>query len=245
MKRTSEGKRTLVGLLGRLAAQKRPGALPIDALAMLSDRLCQLAQASEEQVLQLLDATRDGLFRAEAERRLRHYGLNQVQHESTSRGWRQLASAFVNPFIMVLLVLGGVSLATDVLAATAGERHFTTLLILGVMILSSALLRFWQEFRSQRATEQLGAMVYTTAAVLRLPGHVKTELPMFKLVPGDIVYLAAGDMIPADVRVLSSKDLFVSQAALTGSLRRLKSRSGCERRHHSCCRSPVGRRGTP
>ena len=84
------------------------------------------------------------------------------------------------------------------------------------MVLLSTLLRFWQEFRSNKAAEELKAMVSSTTAVLRAGMPRPQELPISALVPGDIVYLSAGDMVPADVRLLTAKDLFVSQAMLTG-----------------------------
>ena len=84
------------------------------------------------------------------------------------------------------------------------------------MVLLSTLLRFWQEFRSNRAAEELKRMVSSTAAVLRAGMERPQETPISTLVPGDIVYLCAGDMVPADVRLLTAKDLFVSQAMLTG-----------------------------
>jgi len=83
-------------------------------------------------------------------------------------------------------------------------------------VLLSTLLRFWQEFRSNKAAEELKAMVSSTAAVLRAGMQRPQEIPISTLVPGDIVYLSAGDMIPADVRLVTAKDLFVSQAMLTG-----------------------------
>ena len=84
------------------------------------------------------------------------------------------------------------------------------------MVLLSTLLRFWQEFRSNKAAEELKAMVTSTTAVLRAGMDRPQEMPIASLVPGDIIYLSAGDMVPADVRLLSAKDLFVSQAMLTG-----------------------------
>src|SRR5207342_3784043 len=77
-------------------------------------------------------------------------------------------------------------------------------------------LRFWQEFRSNQAAEELKNMVRSTTAVLRAGMDRPQEVPISALVPGDIVYLSAGDMVPADVRLLAAKDLFVSQAMLTG-----------------------------
>ena len=109
-----------------------------------------------------------------------------------------------------------VSLFTDVVFAEAEDRSFRTIIVLSSMVLLSTLLRFWQEFRSNKAAEELKAMVSSTTAVLRAGMPRPQELPISALVPGDIVYLSAGDMVPADVRLLTAKDLFVSQAMLTG-----------------------------
>lgn len=97
------------------------------------------------------------------------------------------------------------------------------------MVMLSATIRFLQEFRSQKAADQLKAMVRTTASVFRIDGFVhetknvmnlkqndSTEIPIEELVPGDIISLSAGDIVPADVRILLAKDLFVNQSSLTG-----------------------------
>jgi len=109
-----------------------------------------------------------------------------------------------------------VSFLSDVIFAAPDDRSLRTIIVLSAMVLLSTLLRFWQEFRSNRATEELKAMVSSTTAVLRAGMPRPQEIPIADLVPGDIVYLSAGDMVPADVRLLSAKDLFVSQAMLTG-----------------------------
>src|SRR5699024_10553156 len=100
------------------------------------------------------------------------------------------------------------------LLAEPGEKNFMTVGIIGVMVAVSGALRFVQETRSGSVADKLTAMIHTTACVER--GGVKQERPMEELVVGDIVHLAAGDMIPADLRILNAKDLFISQSALTG-----------------------------
>ena len=112
--------------------------------------------------------------------------------------------------------------------------------MLSTMVLLSTLLRFWQEFRSNKAAEELKAMVRSTTAVLRAGMDRPQEIPISALVPGDIVCLSAGDMIPADVRVLAAKDLFVSQAMLTGEAIPVEKHA---MPHASACghaRSPAG-----
>ncbi len=103
----------------------------------------------------------------------------------------------------------------DVLFAKPGEEDYKTVIVVSIMVMLSSLLRFWQEFTSNRAAEKLKGMVKTTATVLRKES-CKKEIDIIHLVPDDIVFLSAGDMIPADCRIIQSKDLFISQSMLTG-----------------------------
>lgn len=122
---------------------------------------------------------------------------------------------FHQPFIGVLTGLAVISLVIDVLMAEPGEQEWTGVVIIAVMVVCSAILRFWQEWKANEATDSLMKMVKNTCLVKRA-GSGEEELDITELVPGDIVFLAAGDMIPADLRIIESKDLFISQASLTG-----------------------------
>ncbi len=150
------------------------------------------------------------------------YGSNKVTHEKKKSLPRRLAGAFVNPFTAILLCLALVSTMTDMVfpllslfGSTPEDFDCLTVVIILTMVLISGTLRFVQESRSGSAAEKLLAMITTTCTVTR-KGQEKAEIPMDELVVGDIVHLSAGDMIPADVRILEAKDLFVSQASLTG-----------------------------
>ncbi|MCS6776027.1 MAG: magnesium-translocating P-type ATPase [Chloroherpetonaceae bacterium] len=180
--------------------------------------LLQAARLNGESVYELTGAHRDGLLEAEAHARLQKYGPNQVAHEKPPAWYVLLWRSFANPFNGVLAALAIASLFLDVLLVAPEERSWRTILVLTTMITVSGMLRFFQEFRSNRAAEALKAMVRTRATVSRRQQGVITrrEVPIEELVPGDIVHLSAGDMIPADVRLLTSKDLFVSQSILTG-----------------------------
>ena len=159
-----------------------------------------------------LDAGLAGLDKEQIEDRLDRDGVNQATHEKPPHWTLQLARTFKNPFIIVLLVLVGVQLATS-------PGDLTGPIIIAVMVVISVTLSFTQEFRSSRAAEKLKAMVRNTATVTRRAsdGHSeRIEVPVIELVAGDIVHLSAGDMVPADLRLLSAKDLFISQAILTG-----------------------------
>jgi len=188
---------------------------PRDSIRV-SDQLVAAARSDSGHVLSLLGTSLSGLSPEDVEMRLARHGKNEVARERPPPWYVQLVHAFINPFTGILMVLIIVSFFTDIVFAGPEDRSFKTIIVLSTMISVSALLRFWQEFRSSEAAEKLKAMVRTTTAVRR-QGHEKPqELPVSGLVPGDIVYLAAGDMIPADLRIISSKDLFISQAALTG-----------------------------
>jgi len=178
--------------------------------------LLDLCNCTPEEALKRLDTVRNGLTPEQVEERLEQYGPNEVTHEKPPTWYQQLFHAFVTPFNGVLLTVSIVSLFTDVIFAAPEDRTFRTIVVLSTMVLLSTLLRFWQEFRSNKAAEELKAMVSSTTAVLRAGMQRPQEIPISTLVPGDIVYLSAGDMIPADVRLLTAKDLFVSQAMLTG-----------------------------
>ena len=161
----------------------------------------------------------DGIDERAVEERRARYGTNEVRHDKPAPAVVQLLKTFLNPFILILMFLAGVMLCTDVIFADPLDGpDFTGVSTIGAMVLVSVLLRFWQEYRSSRAAEQLKAMVRTTAAITRrVDGRPVTgELPIEQIVRGDIVQLAAGDMIPADVRFLRTKDLQINQSMLTG-----------------------------
>ncbi|WP_067700289.1 magnesium-translocating P-type ATPase [Erwinia sp. ErVv1] len=177
---------------------------------------------SLDNTLARLGSQRNGLTQDDAAERLLHYGKNQVANEKAPHALVQLFQAFNNPFIWVLVILAAVSFVTDYLlpARRGEETDLTGVSIMLCMVMLSGLLRFWQEYRTNKAAEALKSLVRTTATVIRRSGimgqPLKMEIALQDVVPGDIIFLSAGDMVPADVRLLSSRDLFVSQAALSG-----------------------------
>ncbi|OCG06029.1 magnesium-translocating P-type ATPase [Gilliamella apis] len=188
----------------------------------LNIKALEEAQNSLDNILSKFQSSLSGLTQENAKSRLEQYGKNEVAREKVPSAFVQLLLAFKNPFIFVLLILAIVSFVTDYwLPLQSGEEtDLTGIIIILTMVTLSGLLRFWQEFRSNRAAEALKSMIRTTATVLRRPNknmpaeHI--EVPLSDIVPGDIVFLSAGDMIPADIRLIESRDLFVSQAVLTG-----------------------------
>lgn len=180
-----------------------------------SEKVFLTATQPAKSVYSYLQTTRLGLTRAEVEDRQLTYGKNEVVHEQKKNPFIVFIKTFINPFIGVLTGLAVISLVIDVLMAEPGEQEWTGVVIITVMVVCSAILRFWQEWKASEATDSLMKMVKNTCLVKRA-GSGEEELDITELVPGDIVFLAAGDMIPADMRITESKDLFISQASLTG-----------------------------
>ena len=150
------------------------------------------------------------------------YGSNKVKHEKKQSLAKRLAGAFINPFTAILFCFAVVSTMThmvfpyfSLLGSSPEDFDPLTVVIILTMVMISGTLRFVQESRSGNVAEKLLSMITTTCTVTRRDQE-KIEIPMDDLVVGDIVHLSAGDMIPADVRILDAKDLFISQASLTG-----------------------------
>ncbi|GLQ98525.1 magnesium-translocating P-type ATPase [Dyella mobilis] len=172
----------------------------------------QDAFKENEALLAGLDTSTAGLNEEQITDRLSRDGVNEVSHEKPPHWTVQLLRAFKNPFIIVLLILAAVQVFVT-------PDDLSGPIIIAVMVAISVLLSFTQEYRSSQAAEKLKAMVRNTATVTRRAsdGHSeRIEVPVGELVVGDIVHLAAGDMVPADLRLLNAKDLFISQAILTG-----------------------------
>ncbi|KOU43959.1 magnesium-translocating P-type ATPase [Streptomyces sp. WM6378] len=197
---------------GRRGRRERRAAELEARTRTVGERLGAIAAQPTAQVLKEYGVDRDGLCQAEALDRQERHGLNAVAQERAPRWYAQLARAYANPFIAVLVFLAAVMYWQD--PADPG------VIILSVMVAISGLLRFWQEFRSGRAADALKKLVTTTTAVQRRAGRgaltTTVEIPMDQVVPGDMVKLGAGDLIPADLRLVTAKDLMVSQAALSG-----------------------------
>ncbi|MEW7965354.1 magnesium-translocating P-type ATPase, partial [Acinetobacter baumannii] len=193
----------------------------------LSKRLLNASRAQTNDLLKQFDTHLMGLTEEQAYTQQMTVGLNEVTHEKPLTWWQHLWYCYRNPFNILLSLLALIAFFTDDLTGST---------IISVMVILSTLLRYWQEAKSNQAADALKAMVSNTATVLRHQVSAEDlelmherygidtknqtthqfEIPIQYLVPGDVILLSAGDMIPADCRILSAKDLFVSQAAMTG-----------------------------
>ncbi|MFE3547537.1 magnesium-translocating P-type ATPase [Streptomyces kronopolitis] len=204
---------------GRRLRRERQTAEAAARTRQVADQLAETSGRPAAQLLQELQTTPAGLSYGLAQHRLERDGANVLTPTSAPRWYTQLAKAFWNPFILVLAVLVTVMYAQWL--QVADEEPFDPkIVILGAMVLISVGLRFWQEYRSNASAAALQALVTTTTAVQRLAGNGRmpttVEIPMDGVVRGDLVKLAAGDLVPADLRLLTAKDLMISQAALSG-----------------------------
>jgi Mg2+-importing ATPase len=180
-------------------------AKPVGKSIRFSPILAEVSALEKGEVFLRLKTAPEGLSEDEAASRLAEIGPNVVA-VSKHRGWPwRLLTAMRNPLVILLIVLAAISFATD---DVDGGIVMTLMVILGV------LLRFMQETRADAAAEKLKTMINVTATVVR--AGKEAEISLKQLVPGDVVKLSAGDMIPADVRLVAAKDLFITQAALTG-----------------------------
>lgn len=170
-----------------------------------NNQLKELGYLEETAILKQLKTTESGLSEQEAEIRLERYGLNEVAVQKPTPWYVLLLQAFKDPFIYVLALL---------LVVSAATKDFEASIVMAMMILFSAGLHFIQEFRSKKASVALKELIETTCTITR-DGATK-EIPINEVVPGDIVNLSTGDLIPADSRLIWAKDLFVNQSSLTG-----------------------------
>src|SRR5512135_605598 len=182
--------------------------------APFSDQLLEKARVNVDTALKELESRLSGLCAAEVEARIKRDGLNEIAREKRQSPLMRLWDNVKNPLVILLIALGVLSYLTGDLRAT---------IVIFVMVVLGVVLRFYQELRADNAAEKLQAMVNTTATVVR--DGKDAEVALKFLVPGDIIRLNAGDMVPADMRILSAKDLFLNQSALTGESLPLEKKS--------------------
>ena len=188
----------------------------------VKSRLTDAATSTVPEILSRLGSRLTGLSENEVREQRSHFGKNAITKGKKKSHARRIAEAFINPFTAILIALALVSAATDMifpalsmLGNTPEDFDPLTVIIILTMVILSGTLRFVQESRSGNAAEKLLAMITTTCTVTRR-NQPKMELPLDEVVPGDIIHLSSGDMIPCDVRILEAKDFFVSESSLTG-----------------------------
>ena len=174
----------------------------------------QIAGEEKSEVLDRLHTSVEGLETSQAKKRLERDGLNEVSNKEHHPKLHFLVDAFMTPFTGVLLILATLSFFINYLLAAPADKDLSTVIIMLTMVLISGLTSFIQNVRTNNAVESLLNMVSVTTNIRR--DQKDQELPTKEVVVGDIINLTAGDLVPADMRLLRSKDLFCSASSLNG-----------------------------
>lgn len=183
--------------------------------AAQQDWLRHAAAAGRDELFAELGSREEGLAADQVERAREFYGTNAMAQAAKRPMPLRFLAAFAGPFTYILVFIAAVSVLTDWVFASGGDRDLSTPLIIGAMVLVSGVLRFVQDEKSTVAAEALAEMVESCAEVER-DGDGGNETPIDEIVVGDVVHLSSGDVVPADLRIFAARDLFVSQASLTG-----------------------------
>ena len=180
---------------------------------ILERNLRENAKLDKEELLEKMQTTIKGLDSEEAEERIDDFGKNIITGRKQKNMFMRLLDSIINPFNVILIIIAIITLLTDVILTKDNPEYLTVIIIFALVFVSSGIA-FVQGEKTHNAVEKLSDLVTNNATILR-DGNWE-EILMEEIVPGDIVKLSAGDMIPADIRFLLTKDTLVTQAALTG-----------------------------
>ena len=170
------------------------------------------ALATKEKFMSTNSVSKDGISEKEAISRLQEYGLNEIKQTRTKKWYNYLWQSFITPFNCILLGIVVILIYTDIYLAA--NPNYANIIVIAILVTASTLLDFFEEYRSNKAAEKLKEMVATTTTVIR--NGKKVQIPIKNVVIGDMILLSAGSMIPADLRIIESKDLYIGQSSLTG-----------------------------
>ena len=171
-------------------------------------RIQQIACESRSETLARLQASAEGLSTNKAEENRKEYGENRIRTNSNASNWRLLWESIATPFTLALIGLTILTLFTSYILVPQDNSDIDTVIVMIIMLIISVVVNFAQKIRIAKVTEKLMDMVSVTTNIRRDGKNV--ELPTDKVVVGDVINLSAGDMIPADMKLLTSKDLFCS-----------------------------------
>lgn len=170
------------------------------------------SKISKEEFIQKYRIKEKGITNEEAERKLQKLGPNEIKQAKPKRWYNYFWESLITPFNCILIGIALILIYTDVILAEAPS--YANIIVIAILVIASTLLDFFEEYRSNKAAEKLKKMVATKTTVIR--SGQKLDIPIKDVVIGDTVVLSAGSMIPADLRVIEAKDLYVGQSSLTG-----------------------------
>ncbi|MDO4436832.1 MAG: magnesium-translocating P-type ATPase [Coriobacteriaceae bacterium] len=183
--------------------------------AGLDPEIARMSARSARDVPSLLGTGEHGLTEQQAARIRAVHGANVIAPETRETPLSRLGRAFFTPFTLILIALAAISLYTNVYMAAPGSEDPSTAVIIGIMVLISGAISYWQDARGTAAADALKSLVSTTCHCAR-EGVGVVRLPLSAVVPGDLIELATGDIVPADLRIVRASNLFITQSALTG-----------------------------
>ena len=170
------------------------------------------SKISKDEFIQKYKITENGITNEEAEEKFRRLGPNEIRQAKTKKWYNYFWESLVTPFNCILIGIALILIYTDVILAEAPS--YANIIVIAILVIASTLLDFFEEYRSNKAAEKLKKMVATKTTVIR--NGKKIDIPIKDVVIGYTVVLFAGSMIPADLRVIEAKDLYVGQSSLTG-----------------------------
>ncbi len=166
----------------------------------------------KEEFFKNFEVNEKGLTTNKANEKLHTYGYNEITQNKPKKWYNYLFESLFSPFNCILLGIVAILFYTDVYLPETPS--YANIIVIAILVSASTLLEFFEEYRSNKAAEKLKELVATTTTVLRDDKEV--QIPIKEVVLGDIVILSAGSMIPADLRIIEAKDLYVGQSSLTG-----------------------------
>ena len=170
------------------------------------------SKMSKEEFLSEYKVTESGLSTKKAEESIHNLGPNEIKQAKPKKWYHYLFESLLTPFNCILIGISIILVYTDIYLAETPS--YANIIVIAILVVASTLLDFFESYRSNKAAEKLKEMVATTASVIR--DGKKIEIPVKNIALGDIVLLSAGSMIPADLRIIEAKDLYVGQSSLTG-----------------------------
>ena len=170
------------------------------------------SKISKEEFIQKYRIKEKGITNEEAETKLQKLGPNEIRQAKPKKWYNYFWESLVTPFNCILIGIALILIYTDVILAETPS--YANIIVIAILVIASTLLDFFEEYRSNKAAEKLKKMVATKTTVIR--NGQKLDIPIKDVVIGDTVVLSAGSMIPADLRVIEAKDLYVGQSSLTG-----------------------------
>ena len=172
----------------------------------------QDSKLSKEELIKKYKINNNGITSAEANERLKNLGFNEIKQAKPKKWYHYFLESLFTPFNCILMGIVIILIYTDIYLAPTPS--YANIIVIAILITASTLLDFFEEYKSNRAAEKLKEMVATTTTVIRAGKEI--DVPIKDVVLGDTVILSAGSMIPADLRIIESKDLYVGQSSLTG-----------------------------